>query len=127
VFTKYRCFEPNNKYNFGRSEYSINIKKLKVLDLFYNSYTLDTDIKNANIDHIILTEYNKITDQELNSNLKKLNLLHNWEIKDHNLKGSDLRYLNLYKDITITDNGLRFCKNLTVFNFCNCKWITNEV
>jgi hypothetical protein len=52
-------------------------------------------LKNINIEHLILSFNNKITENELNKNTKKLDLFCNYNIRDEDLKKLDFTYLNL--------------------------------
>ena len=98
------------------------IKKLKLLDLYHNKNISDENIININIEHIILSENHKITINGLNKNIKKIYLVGKVNIKDNDLKQLDLLSLNLVDNEIISDEGLKYCKNLKTLNlFCNCE------
>ena len=74
--------------NNDNYEHLQNIKKLKILDLYFDEKKkiADENIKNINIEHITLSDLNNITINGLNKYTKKIDIYGNVNIKDEDLK-----------------------------------------
>jgi len=74
--------------NNDNYEHLQNIKKLKILDLYFDEKKKisDENIKNINIEHITLSDLNNITINGLNKYTKKIDIYGNVNIKDEDLK-----------------------------------------
>jgi len=115
-----------NKSSDDNYEYMKKIKKLELLDLYYNSKISDENIKNINIERIILSGENNITINGLNKNIKRIYIYGNPKIRDKDLKKLNLTLLKLHGNTTISDMGLKFCKDLKMLDLSFNYKITNE-
>jgi len=116
----------NRSIRYDDYKYMENVKKFKLLDLSCDNKISDENIKNIDIEHIILSNNDTITISGLGKNIKKIDLERNSTIKNEDLKKLDLIYLNLSTNNVITDEGLKFCKNLKILNLYSNSQITDE-
>ena len=117
------CWSPDNYKNDDNIEHLKNVKKLKLLDLSTNDNINDENIKNIEIEFIVLSK--NITINGLNKSIKKLDLSKNKKIQDKDLRKLKLEYLDLCSNSTISDKGLKYCKNLKFLNLAFNEKITD--
>jgi len=100
-----------------------NIKKLKLLNFYYNSQISYENIKNINMNHIILSERSNIT---INKLQKKIYMYCNTKIRDESLRKLNLISLKLHDNNIISNQGLKFSKNPKILDLCCDNTIINE-